>query len=542
MDMTKGVVFEEEYDVVVAGAGSAGCVVATRLTEDPSISLCLLEAGGRDRNPWIHIPLGFGKIVPNARYNWGYATEPEPGLNGRSIVWPRGKVLGGSGSINGLVFLRGAPSDFDEWERLGAEGWSYKDVLPYFKKSEHNEPGADQWRGQGGPMHISNIKNPSTPARAFVETATRLQIPKNEDFNGEKIDGVGLVQLNVRKGRRVSTAVGYLKPNLNRRNLTLKTNTQALRIIFEGKRAVGVEIEEKGKKRYIRARREVILSGGSINSPVLLLASGVGPADELQTMSVDVVHDLPGVGKNLQDHLLIRMVFKTRIPGTLNEVSRNPVQSAKMAMEYALKQSGQLAVGATEATMFVKSRPSEPVPDLQFQCANFSTEGAFKAGLHKFPGFMFNFCVCRPHSRGEIKLRDQEGRFPPRIYANYMTHDEDWRMMLAGWRIAKQIVETEPFKSLIDEQYLPGPEVVTEDDFKEYVRNNASTVYHPSGTCRMGSDEKAVTTPDLKVRGIEGLRVVDASVMPMVPSSNIHPATIMIAEKAADLIKQDWKR
>lgn len=539
--MATGMQFDEEYDVVVAGAGSAGCIVASRLTEDPSLSLCLLEAGGRDRNPWIHVPLGFGKIVPNPKYNWGYATEPEPGLNGRSITWPRGKVLGGSGSINGLVFLRGAPSDFDEWERLGATGWGYKDVLPYFKKSENNESGANEWRGSGGPMHISDIKNPSVPARSFVEAATRMQIPRNTDFNGEKIEGVGFVQLNVRKGRRVSTAVGYLKPNLSRKNLTLKTDTQVRRILFEGKRAIGVEIEQGGQKRRIRARKEVVLSGGSINSPVLLLASGVGPADELRTMSLDVVHDLPGVGKDLQDHLMIRMVFKTSIPGTLNEVSRNPIQSMRMALEYATKRSGQLSVGATEATMFVKSRPSEPVPDLQFQCVNFSTEGAFKVGLHKFPAFMFNFCVCRPHSRGEIKLRDQEGRFPPRIHANYMTHDEDWRMMLDGWRIAKQIVDTDPFKGLIDEQYLPGPNVKTEEDFKEYVRNNASTVYHPCGTCRMGTDDRAVTTPDLKVRGLEGLRVVDASVMPMVPSSNIQPATIMLAEKASDIIKRDLK-
>ncbi|MGE3915474.1 MAG: GMC family oxidoreductase, partial [Hyphomicrobiaceae bacterium] len=361
-------------------------------------------------------------------------------------------------------------------------------------------------------------------------------------FNGEKIEGVGFVQLNVRKWRRVSTAVGYLKPNLKRPNLHLKTGTQAVRILLDGKRTVGVEVEENGKRKRIGARREVILSGGSINSPVLLLASGIGPASELRTMSVDVHHDLPGVGKDLQDHLMARMVFKTKIPGTLNEVSRKWGQSAKMVMDYVLKQSGQLAVGATEATMFVKSRPSEPVPDLQFQAANFSTEGAFKAGLHEFPGFMFNFCVCRPHSRGEIRLRDSEGRFPPRIQANYMTHDEDWRMMLAGWRIARQIADTEPYKSLIDEQYMPGPEVRTDDDFKEYVRNNASTVYHPCGTCRMGSDERAVTSPDLKVRGLEGLRVVDASVMPMVPSSNIHPATIMVAEKASDIIKQSWKR
>jgi choline dehydrogenase len=530
--------FDEEYDVVVAGAGSAGCIVATRLTEDPKLEVCLIEAGKRDRNPWIHIPLGFGKIVPNPKFNWGYATEPEPGLNGRSVVWPRGKVLGGSGSINGLVFLRGAPTDFDEWEKLGATGWGYKDVLPYFKKSENNVEGADAWRGVGGPMTISNIKAPSVPSRAFVESCEQLQFPRNKDFNGERIDGVGFVQLNVRDGRRVSTAVGYLKPNLSRPNLALKTQVHVRRIILEGKRAIGVEIEEAdGRRRRIRARREVIVSGGSINSPMLLMASGIGNAKELAAIGVDVQHDLPGVGKDLQDHFMVRMVFKTKIRGTLNEVSRNPFQAAKMALEYAINRSGQLSVGATEATLFCKSRASEPIPDLQFQCINFSTEGAFKVGLHRFPGFMFNFCVCRPHSRGEIKLRDPEGRFAPRIHANYMTHDEDWRMMLSGWRIAKQIRDTNPFKSLVEEEMYPGSGVKTEDDFKEYVKNNGSTVYHPCGTCRMGTDDRAVTDPNLKVRGIEGLRVVDASVMPMVPSSNIHPATIMVAEKASDTIK-----
>ncbi len=534
--------FDEEYDVVVAGAGSAGCIVATRLTEDPKLTLCLLEAGKRDRNPWIHIPLGFGKIVPNPKFNWGYATESEPGLNGRSVVWPRGKVLGGSGSINGLVFLRGAPSDFDEWEKLGATDWGYKDVLPYFKKSEDNIEGADAWRAVGGPMTISNIKAPSVPSRAFVDSCEQLQFPRNHDFNGERIDGVGFVQLNVRNGRRVSTAVGYLKPNLARPNLELKTQVHVRRIILEGKRAIGVEIEDAGgNRRRIRARREVIISGGSINSPMLLMASGIGHGKELAAIGVDVHHDLPGVGKDLQDHFMARMVFRTKIRGTLNEVSRNPLQAAKMVLEYALNRSGQLSVGATEATLFCKSRASEPVPDLQFQCINFSTEGAFKVGLHRFPGFMFNFCVCRPHSRGEIKLRDAEGRFAPRIHANYMTHDEDWRMMLAGWRIAKQIRDTNPFKSLVEAEMLPGPSVQTEDDFKEYVKNNGSTVYHPCGTCRMGTDDRAVTDPNLKVRGIDGLRVVDASVMPMVPSSNIHPATIMVAEKASDAIKADLR-
>lgn len=537
-----GIAFDEEYDVIVAGAGSAGCIVSSRLTENPEISLCVIEAGKRDTNPWIHIPLGFGKIVPNPRYNWGYETEPEAELNNRRIVWPRGKVLGGSGSINGLVFLRGAPSDFDEWEKRGATGWGYKDVLPYFKKSEHNEAGANQWRGVGGPMYLSDIKKPSVPARAFVDTCTMLQHPRNTDFNGERIDGAGFVQLNVRNGRRVSTAVGYLKPNLQRRNLNLMTRTQVLKVLLDGRRAVGVEVERDGQVKRLRARREVILSGGSINSPQLLLASGIGPADELKAVGVEPRHDLPGVGKDLQDHLMVRMVFKTKIAGTLNEVSRNPIQAARMAMEYAFKRSGQLTVGATEATLFAKSRPSEPIPDLQFQCINFSTEGAFKVGLHRFPAFMFNFCVCRPESRGEITLRDPGGRFPPRIKPNYMSHPEDWRMMMAGYRIAQQIRDTDPFKSLISEQYLPGPEVKTDDDFKQYIRNNASTVYHPCGTNRMGTDARAVVDPtSMKVRGLDGLRVVDASVMPMVPSSNIHPATIMVAEKSSDIIARDLR-
>jgi choline dehydrogenase len=350
--------FDEEYDVVVAGAGSAGCIVSSRLSENPNIKVCVIEAGKRDTNPWIHVPLGFGKLVPNPKMNWGYETEPEPELNNRKVVWPRGKVLGGSGSINGLVFLRGAPSDFDEWESRGATGWGYKDVLPYFKKSEHNETGGNEWRGLGGPMHLSEIKNPSVPSRAFVETAAMLQHPRNHDFNGEKIDGVGFVQLNVRNGRRVSTAVGYLKPNLSRPNLTLMTQSHVRKIILEGKRAVGVEVERDGKTVRIRARREVILSGGSINSPQLLLASGIGPAEELKAVGVDPKHDLPGVGKDLQDHLMVRMVFKTKIPGTLNEINRSWVQSAKMAAEYVLNRSGQLTVGATERYSANRGRAS----------------------------------------------------------------------------------------------------------------------------------------------------------------------------------------
>jgi choline dehydrogenase len=529
--------FDLEFDVVVAGAGSAGCVLATRLTENERVSVGLIEAGGRDRNPWIHIPLGFGKLVPNPNVNWGYETEPEPQLNGRRLSWPRGKVLGGSGSINGLVFLRGAASDYDGWEALGASGWSYKDVLPYFKRMEHNVRGADAYRGQGGPMTISDIKNPSASAKAFVEACRRLQHPLNTDFNGERIEGVGMVQLNVRNGWRCSTAVGYLKPNLARKNLTLLTQTLVRRILFEGRRAIGVEVEEKGVSKRIRARREVIVASGAINSAVLLLNSGVGPGAELSQIGIEVQHDLPGVGKNLQDHVQARFTFLTQIAGTLNEILTSPRQQAKMAFEWLTSSSGQLAVGATEATLFAKSGPSEPVPDLQFQSTNFSTEH-LTLGLDRWPGFGFNFCVCRPKSRGEIKLADGTRRSKPRIFANYFSDPEadDMRRSLAAFHLGRQIIATEPFRSLIFSEVRPGAQVVAEDEIKAFIRQVAGTVYHPCGTCRMGQDAKAVVDPELSVRGLSGLRVVDASVMPAIPSPNIHPATIMIAEKGSDII------
>ena len=529
--------FDVEFDVVVAGGGSAGCVLATRLTENPAISLCLIEAGGRDRNPWIHIPLGFGKLVPNARVNWGYETEPEPHLNGRRLSWPRGKVLGGSGSINGLVFLRGAPTDYDGWEALGATGWAYKDVLPYFKRMEHNVRGADAYRGQGGPMTISDIKKPSANAKAFVEACSRLQFPVNRDFNGARIEGVGIVQLNVRKGWRCSTAAGYLKPNLSRKNLALMTRTHVRKILFEGRRAVGVEVEERGAVKRIRARREVIVSGGAINSPMLLMNSGVGPAAELKAVGIEPRHDVPGVGKNLQDHVQARFTFLTQQTGTLNEILTSPRQQARMAFEWLTSSSGQLAVGATEATLFAKSNASEPVADLQFQSTNFSTEH-LTLGLDRWPGFGFNFCVCRPKSRGEIKLADGTGRSGPRIFANYFSDadDDDMRRSVAAFHIGRQIIATEPYRSLIFSEVRPGAHVVAEDDIKAFIRQVAGTVYHPCGTCRMGHDDKAVVDPELRVRGLEGLRVADASVMPAIPSPNIHPATIMIAEKGSDLI------
>jgi choline dehydrogenase-like flavoprotein len=526
---------DAEFDVVVVGAGSAGCVLSARLTEDPKVSLCVVEAGGYDRNPWIHIPMGFGKLVPNPNVNWGYETEPEPGLGGRTVIWPRGKVLGGSGSINGLVFLRGAPSDYDEWQRLGAQGWSYDDVLPYFKRMEHCVDGANEWRGTGGPITVSNIKHPSTVAKAFVEACERLQYQRNPDFNGERIDGIGYAQLNVHNGWRRSTAIGYLKPNLNRKNLELLTKTYVRRILFDGRRAIGVEVERDGQIKRIGARREVVLSGGAVNSPVLLLASGIGPAAELTEFGIEVKHDLPGVGKNLQDHYQSGFAFKTNATDTLNEAIMSPVKSVKLALEWALKGSGQLTVGATEATLLAKSDPSEPVPDIQYQCLNFSSSG-LQNGLHRWPGFSFLVSVCRPKSRGDITLRDPKGRKPPHIRANYLTDPDDMRVMLAGFRIAQQIVAAEPFRSVVVEQIRPGSEITSDEQIADCVRRFGSSVYHPCGTCRMGPDDRAVVDSQLRVRGIENLRIVDASVMPAIPSTNIHAATIMIAEKGSDII------
>jgi choline dehydrogenase len=525
--------FDSEFDVVIVGAGSAGCVLSGRLTENPKVSLCLIEAGGRDRNPWIHIPIGFRKLVHNSKLLWSYGTEPEPGLGGRNIGWPRGKLIGGCGSINGLVFLRGAPSDFDEWERLGALGWGYRQVLPYFKRMEHCVEGGDIWRGSGGPLPISNVKRPSTVAKSFVETCERLQYRRNTDFNGERIDGVGFAPLNVNNGWRWSTAAGYLKPKLRRPNLKLMTTTHVRRLLFEGCRAVGVEVEHEGQIQHIAARRELILSAGTINSAVLLLASGVGPARGLSAQGVEVKVDLPGVGRNLQDHYFANFVFKTNATDTANRRTMGPIKSAKLLLEWLFAGSGQLAVSATEATLLASARfgPSEPTADIQYQVLNYDD-----GELDSRPGVTIIFNVCRPKSRGEIKLRDPEGLKPPRIFANYLTHPDDVSTMLVGFHTANQIAATEPFQSLVLEQVRPSLDIVSEEQIADYVRKTGSTTYHPCGTCRMGECNDAVVNSQLRVRGIEGLRIVDASVMPTIPSTNIHAATIMVAEKGSDII------
>lgn len=369
--ITNGKVFDRSFDVVVVGGGSAGCVVASRLSEDPDTSVCLLEAGGVDRSIWFRIPIGFGKTVPNPAYGWGFQTEPEPELLGRAIKFARGKVLGGSGSINGLVFLRGSPDDYDNWEREGARNWSYRDVLPYFKKMESAIAGADEYRGRNGPITVTVNSRPSSSAKAFVEGCESLQFSRNQDFNGERLDGVGFVPINVKGRWRHSTALAYLKPSLKRDNLSLLSKTTVTRLIFEGRRAVGLETVSEGKKIRIGARKELVLSGGAVNLPALLLASGIGPADELSALSLDVLHHLPGVGKNLQDYLHAGLVFKTRAHDSINLALTSRIKSLRMLAEWLFLKSGPVAGGAVDAALFAESEAGLPEPDLHFSLMNF---------------------------------------------------------------------------------------------------------------------------------------------------------------------------
>jgi choline dehydrogenase len=528
--------FDTTFDVVVVGAGSAGCVVAARLAES-DIEVCLVEAGDRDRDPWFHIPMGFGKTTVNPRYLWGHRTEPDPGIADRSLVWTRGKVLGGSGSINGLVFLRGAAFDYDEWQRQGARGWSYRDVLPYFRQMETTSAGDDQDHGRDGPITVTTNRRPSNTAKAFVASCENLQFARNADFNCGRIDGVGFVPINVKGRWRNSTASAYLRPNLDRRNLKLLKLTTVRRIIFDGRRAIGIEAISEGRLMRIGARKEVVLSGGAINSPTLLLASGVGPADELAGLSIEVVQHLPGVGKNLQDHLSAGLAYRTNVSDSLNIALTSRWKSAKLMADWFFNQSGPIAGGATEATLFAATDPTLPAPDLQFQCMNFSRDPS-SGQPYREAGCTILFNVCRPKSRGEIRLKFTD-RLEPAIRPNYLGDPDDLSRMVAGYEMACRIAEAEPFRSLIVERVRPRGGRLSRDDIESFLRSAANTTYHPCGTCRMGEDDGSVVDSRLKVRGVESLRVIDASVMPTIPSPNIHPATIMIAEKGSDMMGRD---
>jgi choline dehydrogenase-like flavoprotein len=528
----------ETFDYIIVGAGSAGCVLANRLTASGRHRVLLLEAGGADRNIWIHIPLGYGKLFHNAKVNWLYSSEPEPELNNRRIVQPRGKVLGGSSSINGLLYIRGQPEDFDLWRQLGNAGWSFEDVLPYFRRAEDQERGADALHGAGGPLAVSNVCEPHPLCEAFIAAAEQAGYPRNNDFNGPSQEGAGYFQLTARNGRRWSTAVGYLKPARRRPNLVVAPNALANRVLFSGKRAVGVEYRHGDLTRTAHAGREVILAAGAFNSPQLLQLSGVGPAALLKSHGIDVIADMPGVGADLQDHLQVRMQYRCTEPITMNDVINSFRHRVTAGLRYALFRKGLLTIGAGYAGGFFRTSPAAATPDVQIHFIIFSTDSV-GAALHPFPGFIASVCQLRPQSRGFVRIKSADPKEPPAIQPRYLSSQFDRDTVVAGLKLLRGIMGQPAMRRYIAEERAPGPHCTSDADLLAFAREAGSTVFHPTSTCRMGSDPTAVVDERLRVRGLQGLRVVDGSIMPTVVSGNTNAAIVAIGEKGADMILQD---
>jgi choline dehydrogenase len=527
-----------EFDYVIVGAGSAGCVLANRLSASGKHSVLLLEAGPKDTNIWIHVPIGYGKLFKEKSVNWMYQTEPEPGLGGRQVFQPRGKVLGGSSSINGLLYVRGQHEDYDRWRQRGNVGWGYDDVLPYFKKAENQQRGADDYHGSGGPLSVSDWRHDDPLSEAFVKAAVETGIPFNPDFNGATQEGAGFFQTTTRRGRRASSAFSYLKPAKNRGNLHIETSALAQRLVFEGKRARAVEYRQNGSLRTARARREVLVSSGAYNSPQLLQLSGVGPADLLKTHGIDVVLDAPGVGNDLQDHMQVRIVTRCAQRITLNDVVNHPVRRVMAGVRWALARSGPLTIAAGTSGAFFKTNPRLASPDIQIHFIPFSTD-KMGENLHSFSGFTASVCQLRPESRGSLRIRSADPSAPPEIRINYLATETDRAAFIDGIQILRKILAAPALKAYCVEEVYPGADVTSDEDVLDFCRKTGSTVYHPTSTCRMGNDPMAVVDQRLRVRGIEGLRVVDASVMPDLMSGNTNAPTIMIAEKASDMILED---
>ncbi|MBR0693899.1 choline dehydrogenase [Bradyrhizobium lablabi] len=527
-----------KYDYVVVGAGSAGCVLANRLSADGNHSVLLLEAGPKDSNIWIHVPLGYGKLFKEKSVNWMYQTEPEPGLNGRQVFQPRGKVLGGSSSINGLLYVRGQHEDYDRWRQRGNAGWGYDDVLPYFKKAEDQQRGADEYHGSGGPLPVSDWRHHDPLSEAFVAAAAEAGIPTNRDFNGATQEGAGFFQTTTRRGRRASTAQSYLRPAIARSSLRVETSAVAQRILFEGRRASAVEYKQEGRVRTAKARKEILVSSGAYNSPQLLQLSGVGPAGLLKQHGINVVLDAPGVGNDLQDHLQVRVVTRCLQRVTLNDVVNHPLRRIWAGVHYAAFRRGPLTIAAGTSGAFFKTNPRLASPDIQIHFIPFSTD-KMGENLHPFSGFTASVCQLRPESRGTLKIKSADPSAPPEIRINYLATETDRRAFIDGIRILRKILAAPALNAYCAEEVYPGPKTVSDEDLLDFCRNTGSTVYHPTSTCRMGNDPLAVVDQRLKVRGIEGLRVVDASIMPDLMSGNTNAPTIMIAEKASDMILED---
>jgi choline dehydrogenase len=527
-----------EYDYVVVGAGAAGCAVAHRLSEDPAISVLLMEAGGRDLSPLIHIPVGFTKLTsPNV--NWGFETVPQPQLNHREMWYPQGRTLGGSTSINAMIYIRGQAEDYDRWRDLGNEGWGYRDVLPFFRRAEANERLADEYHGNDGPMNVTEQieRNPLT--KAFVRAAQGLGLSFNHDFNGATQEGVGYYDVTQRHARRESSATAYLKPARDRRNLTVVTGAQASRLTVEHGRATGLRYQHKSREVSVVARREVVLSAGAVNSPRLLLLSGIGPADELRALGIDVVHDLPGVGKNLQDHMDVYLTAETT-PVSFNESDR-PDRVVLYGLEYLMFKTGPLTACVCEAGAFLRSSEASDSPDIQIHClpAFVIDHGRQRVKGH---GMTINTCNLRPRSIGEVTLRSGDPADKPLINPNFLADPHDWKVSIEGFKFGRRLLQSPALVPFIKREHMPGAQVQTDEEIKAYIRQWSKTDYHPVGTCKMGDDDLAVVDTDLRVRGLQGLRVIDASIMPTLISGNTSAPSTMIGEKGAHHILQDALR
>jgi choline dehydrogenase len=484
------------------------------------------------------VPLGYGKLFKDKTVNWMYQTEPEPGLDGRTIFQPRGKVLGGSSSINGLLYVRGQHEDYDRWRQHGNSGWGYDDVLPYFKKAEDQTRGANEFHGVGGPLPVSDSRHGDPLSDAFIAAAAETGIPVNKDFNGATQEGAGWFQTTTRGGKRASTAVSYLRPARDRKNLHVETSAQAQRILFEGRRAVGLEYRKEGSLRTARARREILVSSGAYNSPQLLQLSGVGPAELLKKHGIDVVLDAAGVGHDLQDHMQVRVVMRCSQPITLNDVVNHPLRRIMAGARYAAFRKGPLTIAAGTSGAFFKTNPRLASPDIQIHFLPFSTD---KMGekLHAFSGFTASVCQLRPESRGSLRIKSADPSVPPEIRINYLATETDRTANVEGLKILRRILHAPALKPFVVDEYDPGAKVVSDQDLLAHCRRRGSTIYHPTSTCRMGNDPLAVVDQRLKVRGIESLRVVDGSIMPDLVSGNTNAPIVMIAEKASDMILQD---
>jgi choline dehydrogenase len=526
------------FDYVIVGAGPAGCVLANRLSADPSARVLLLEAGGRDNYIWIHIPVGYLYCMGNKRTDWCFTTEAEPGLNGRALAYPRGKVLGGCSSINGMIYMRGQARDYDQWRQLGNAGWSWDEVLPYFKRSQDQARGADAMHGVGGETRVEEQRLSWEILDAFREAAAETGIAKIDDFNRGSNEGCGYFQVTQRRGVRRSAARGFLHPVMKRPNLTVMTHAQARRIRFSGRRATGVEFWRDGEASFAAASREVILSAGAVGSPQLLQVSGIGPGELLQRHGIAIRHALPGVGENLQDHLQVRLAYKVSNTKTLNERANRVLGRVGIGLEYALFRRGPMSMAPSQLGAFVKSDPSRETPDLQYHVQPLTLE-RFGEKLHAFPAFTAAVCNLRPTSRGTIRIASPDPREAPAIRPNYLATEEDRRVAVAGIRLTRRIVAAPALARFAPEEFKPGPAVQSDAELARAAGDIATTIFHPVGTCRMGPDELAVVDDRLRVHGIAGLRVVDASIMPTITSGNTNAPTVMIAEKAADMIRED---